>query len=180
MHSPSFITVASFETSPAAWIFRNRLANLGLNPIIVDEHTVNVYWLYSNAIGGVKVQIPASQITEFKSKLNLHADDCFPSIVDNSNENLTRCPRCNSIEIHVNKWPKRLIFLIWLVIGFPVPIYAVTTTCDDCGFEKRPKFDIPKKFRIIHLLVLTTLVALILGISINMGFDWLKLFAVPR
>ena len=183
MDTPSFVTVASFETSLAAWIYRNRLANQGLNPIIVDEHTVNVYWLYSNAIGGVKVQIPAAEITEFKSKLNLQTDYCFPSIVDDSNENLTSCPRCNSIEFHVNKWPKRLIFLTWLVFGFPIPIYSATTNCDDCGFEERPKFDIPKQFKIIHLLALTTLVALMLGVSINIGFDWVKLFAgwtVPR
>ena len=153
------------------------VCNQGLNPIVVDEHTANVYWLYSNAIGGVKVQIPASEFTEFKSKLNLQTDYCFPSTVNDSNENLTSCPRCNSIEFHVDKWPKRLIFLTWLVIGFPVPIYSTATNCDDCGFEEHPKFDIPKQFKTIHLLALTTLVAIVLGVSINMGFDWIKLFA---
>ena len=179
MHSPSFVTVASFETAPAAWIFRNRLADLGLNSIVVDEHTVNIYWLYSNAIGGAKVQIPESEVAEFTSALAGQDEFRFPNINNDLTDNLTSCPQCHSIEIHVTKWPKRLIFLIWLIIGFPIPIYAETTTCDDCGFEERPKLDIPKQFKIIHLLVVTTLVALVFGISTNMGFDWLKLVSGP-
>ena len=67
MHSPSFVTVASFDTAPAAWVYRNWLAESGLNPIVLDEHIVNAYWLYSTAIGGVKIQIPATEIAKFKS-----------------------------------------------------------------------------------------------------------------
>lgn len=181
MQATSFVTVASFETAPAAWIHRNYLVQNGLSAIVTDEHTVNTYWLYSNAIGGVKVQIPFSDMPNYR--LISGAPPIEPVVSDppgtSDARRQTLCPECDSIEISIEKWPKRLIFLVWLLFGFPIPIYSPRLRCSECGFEQRSKFEIPKQFRIIHLLILMTVAGLILGISMQCGVDWLKLVSSP-
>lgn len=177
MSATSFKTVASFETAPAAWIHRNYLAQNGLSAIVTDEHTVNVYWLYSSAIGGVKVQIPESEMSEYRQLVGSPpAEIVDTKLADCLDSDLTNCPKCDSIEISIIKWPKRLIFLIWLVLGFPIPIYAPILVCNECGFRQRSVFEIPKQFQLALLLVL---VPLVLWIAINFGVDWLRMIASP-
>lgn len=53
-------TVASFSFAHEAHIARAKLESEGIPAVLADEHTVNMQWLYSNALGGVKVQVPPS------------------------------------------------------------------------------------------------------------------------
>ncbi|ALP54337.1 hypothetical protein Tel_14940 [Candidatus Tenderia electrophaga] len=53
-----FVTVASFDTSPEAHIAMGRLLAEGLDAHLADEHLVQTDWLYSIAVGGIKLQVP--------------------------------------------------------------------------------------------------------------------------
>lgn len=53
-------TVASFSFPHEAHIARAKLESEGIPVALADEHTVSMQWFYSNAIGGVKVQVPPS------------------------------------------------------------------------------------------------------------------------
>ena len=170
MPEVKFVTIASFETATAAWIHRNYLVQNGLSAFVIDEHTVNADWLYSNAVGGVKVQIPASELVAFqKVPKPIPLRFAQPKPTDSNSQS---CPKCNSDEISIINWPKRLIFLTWLIIGFPIPIYAPRLVCNGCKYRQSFKFDIPKQFRIIHLTILTTVVALVLGFCVHLEIDW--------
>jgi tetratricopeptide (TPR) repeat protein len=56
------VTVATFSAAPPAHIVRGRLEAEGLYAVVADENTVNANWFYSNFVGGVKVQVPESQV----------------------------------------------------------------------------------------------------------------------
>lgn len=171
------LTVASFETAPDAWIFRNRLVSNGIDAFVADEHTVNMYWLYSNAVGGVKVQVPLRQLGLFRelelqrippeSELAMHAAD---SALDDFG--IEVCQRCGSSEITDSTWSKPWTFVLWLIFGFPIPVYAPTTSCNACGYRIPAQFKLPTQFRIIHILILTTIVAFLLGILNYADIDW--------
>lgn len=51
-------TIASFSFAHEAYIARAKLESEGIPVALSDEHTINMQWLYSNALGGVKVQVP--------------------------------------------------------------------------------------------------------------------------
>lgn len=190
MQAQQLVTVASFETAPAAWILRNRLASNGISAFVADEHTVNMYWLCSNAVGGVKVQVPLTQLRLVReiesqaiapvSELEIHADD---SDVDKLE--LDVCGSCGSVEITNTTWCKPWTFVLWLIFGVPIPVYAPTTDCNICGerlwhFVRIPPqlqlpSSIPTQFGIIHLLLVTTVAAFALGISMYAGVDWQSL-----
>ncbi len=51
-------TVASFSFPHEAHIARAKLESESIPATLADEHTIAMQWLYSNALGGVKVQVP--------------------------------------------------------------------------------------------------------------------------
>ena len=55
--SGRLITIASFSQPIEAHLTKTRLEADGIECFIFDEHIVRMNWLYSNAIGGVKLQV---------------------------------------------------------------------------------------------------------------------------
>jgi Putative prokaryotic signal transducing protein len=53
-------TVATFTTPEEAHLFRLFLESEGVEAIVFDEHFVQLFWHYSNAIGGVRVAVDES------------------------------------------------------------------------------------------------------------------------
>lgn len=54
----NYVTVATYDTTPAAHIAMGRLRAEGVDARLVDEHFVRMDWLYSIALGGIKLQVP--------------------------------------------------------------------------------------------------------------------------
>lgn len=52
------VTIASYSMPYEAHIAKSRLDSEGIPAFMADEHTINMQWLYSNALGGVKLQVP--------------------------------------------------------------------------------------------------------------------------
>ena len=58
-----FITVATFTYPHEAAILKGRLESEGIECFLRDELTVQVYNFYSNAIGGVKLQVRRADVS---------------------------------------------------------------------------------------------------------------------
>lgn len=56
------ITVATFSKPGDAHLLRLRLGAGGVDAYVQDENMVQMNWLYSNAIGGVRVQIDETDL----------------------------------------------------------------------------------------------------------------------
>lgn len=64
------IVVARFSFPHEAHIARASLDSVGIESYIADEHTVNTQWLYSNAIGGVRLMVAESDAEDAKQILS--------------------------------------------------------------------------------------------------------------
>ena len=51
-------TVARYSLPYEAHLARARLESEGIPAFVADEHTINMQWLYSDALGGVRLQVP--------------------------------------------------------------------------------------------------------------------------
>ena len=51
------VIVARFQTPEEAHLFRSFLESRGISAELFDEHVVQLFWHYSNAIGGVRVVV---------------------------------------------------------------------------------------------------------------------------
>lgn len=51
------LTIARYDTMPEAHIAMGRLQAEGIEAWLADEHLVQTDWLYSIAVGGIKLQV---------------------------------------------------------------------------------------------------------------------------
>lgn len=50
-------TIATFLTPEDAHLFRSYLGSQGIEAFLLDEYVVQLFWYYSNTIGGVRVVV---------------------------------------------------------------------------------------------------------------------------
>lgn len=128
------ITIATFSKPEEAHLFRTRLEAVGIPAFVQDEHFVQMDWLYSNAIGGVRVQIADDDLDSAKEFLAADSPQSCPEADD------VVCPACGSHETAPDELPRRLAFLSLLVIHFPLLFSRRRWRCSSC----RHVFKVPK------------------------------------
>jgi putative signal transducing protein len=71
----SLVTVAKCSLPGEAHAMRVRLESEGIPVFLFDEFTITMDWLLSNAIGGVKVQVPDHCLERAREILGIMADE---------------------------------------------------------------------------------------------------------
>lgn len=66
------VTIAAFDLLGRAHLARMVLEEEGIPVMLADENTVSTDWLLSNAVGGIKVQVYASDVERAKRLLAEH------------------------------------------------------------------------------------------------------------
>ena len=92
-------TIATFSKPEEAHLFRTRLEAAGIPAYVQDEHFIQMDWLYSNAIGGVRVQIADEDVEAAREFLAndspQRASDAVDVVCPNSiptTQHPTSCP----------------------------------------------------------------------------------------
>jgi len=132
--SDSFKTIARFQYSSEAQIFKGRLEAEGIQVFLTDNLTIDTDPLVSNAIGGVKLKVLARQAMEAQhilATINKYSLD--------DEGNTINCPNCNSEYVQLFstiKDPKSFFsFLFGVLIG-KLSFYSKQKyRCDDCSSE---------------------------------------------
>lgn len=57
-------TIETFTVPEDAHLFRTFLESRGIEGFVLDEHFVQLFWHYSNAIGGVRVAVNDDDVAE--------------------------------------------------------------------------------------------------------------------
>lgn len=103
-------TIATFPTPEDAHLFRAFLESRGIEATLLDEYVVQLFWQYSNAIGGVRVTVDeldeAAATEAYHSYMAALRDGPYP--------------------IHpIRAWPA--VALVSLLIGVPLLIFGRRT-----------------------------------------------------
>ncbi|MCA1481159.1 DUF2007 domain-containing protein, partial [Bradyrhizobium sp. NBAIM08] len=128
------ITLATFSKPEEAHLFRMRLEAAGIAACVQDEHIIQIDWLWSNAIGGVRVQV-ADQDAEAALEY-LKAD--APMV---NHEGDVICPHCGSHHTAPDETCRRLSFLSLFLIHVPLPVPRDRYRCQNChrAFQLTPE-----------------------------------------
>ena len=113
-------TIASYAKPDDAFLARARLEGSGVAASIRDEHTISTDWFYSNAIGGVRVEVEDEDVARAREILEL------PPI----EKGILTCPRCGSENVRLRElsaWTAMSLFL-----GFPLPVKTRQADCISC------------------------------------------------
>lgn len=68
------VTICSYSTPHEANLVKSQLESAGIPVFIADEYTIGINWLYANALGGVKVQVPESLVSAAQELLAYEAN----------------------------------------------------------------------------------------------------------
>ncbi len=130
MNSNPLVQIASYTFLPEAHIAKASLEAAEIPVFITDEHTINMHWLYANAIGGVKLLVPQDRAEEAKCLLRQDFSDSISQVVE-AKENL--CCHCGSDKTEPYTKGKKPAFIVFLLLGFPLYFYQRGIKCLSCG-----------------------------------------------
>ncbi|MBU0494185.1 MAG: hypothetical protein KKA73_24265 [Chloroflexi bacterium] len=134
------ITIAAFSHQAEAHIPQARLEAEGIWSFIADRETVGANWLYSNAVGGVKLQVRDTDLDRAIEILGIEPPEIeFDDAdwMDEEQDDESTCPSCQSDNIHYERFAMRPLFATWLLFGIPLPFLKRMWKCNDCGYEWR-------------------------------------------
>lgn len=112
--------VAAFSTPTEAHLLVARLASAGIAAAVRDEFTVTFNWLLSNAIGGVKVEVPDEDYAAAREI----------ALLPPTEEALLRCPYCGSSDTSVR--PLSVFGAVCMILKLPIPMTRAVVDCRAC------------------------------------------------
>jgi hypothetical protein len=130
MNESVLTTIATFSFPYEAHIAKSHLEFENIPAFVADEHTFNMQWLYSNAMGGVRLQVPTIQAERAREIINQNLSHLVESEIGKE-ENV--CGKCGSEHLTPHTKGKAPAFLVFILIGFPLFFYKRGLKCDICG-----------------------------------------------
>lgn len=122
------VTVRSFSKPEEAHLFRTRLEAAGIPAYVQDEYMVQMDWLYSNAIGGVRVQVAEEDVEAVEEFLA--ADQPQPM----SREGRVACPSCGSEETEQPQVFRGWVLFMLGIFNIPLPFSRRRWKCQTCRY----------------------------------------------
>lgn len=86
-------TIATYSFPYEAQIARAKLDSEGIPAFVADEQTINMQWLYSNAMGGVRLQVPEVFVQQ---ALELLSEDSSEIVEQQQGYDVSPCTVCGS------------------------------------------------------------------------------------
>ena len=119
--------VATYSTPAEAHVALSRLESAGIQAAVRDEFTVTFNWLYSDAVGGVKLEVPDDDAPDAREILALPAPE--PGLI--------QCPHCGSP--HASVRTLSVFGAFCLLLKIPIPMTRAFVDCRSCG----KTYDVP-------------------------------------
>lgn len=125
------VTAASFTAPYEAHLAKGRLEANSIAAFIADEYTAGMNWLFSNAIGGVKVQVDKRDLEVALKILVLKGEqDAIAPEIDGS---WGEYPKCGSKMVEFTLSRRGPVLLSWLFLGFPLLFSSKKLRCLSCN-----------------------------------------------
>lgn len=139
----TLVTLRTFDNYVTAHIVKAKLEAEGILCLLKDEHTIALQWHIANAIGGIKLQVPAASLQKAEHILAVTEEEALANQetigfwdeedVDQLDPNNRICVHCGSKNTRKEDYSKRPAMLSWLLLGFPLFFRSDKWHCFHCG-----------------------------------------------
>jgi len=131
--------VAVFRDLGPAYAARAALESHGYSVFLRDEHIVSIDWLYSQAVGGIKLIVFDAPPDEAREALAVAAPDVFDDLPEMHLPPTPYdvCPKCGSEDVEPSASVNRikalsLLFFIFILL-VPFTAHWESMSCRSCG-----------------------------------------------
>jgi hypothetical protein len=114
-------TVAAYSLVSETHAPLSRLHSAGIAAVVRDEHSIQFNWLWSDAIGGVKIEVPDDDYEAARELLGLKPTETGVII----------CPHCGSNDVRVR--PLSVAAAVFMALKIPIPCSLQAVDCRSCG-----------------------------------------------
>lgn len=136
--APELVVVRTFSSVPDAHVARSVLDAAGVPAHLADANIIAADWLYSNAVGGVKLLVPSDRLDEAIALLETPAQDADSSPLGSTDaphqeRSEDICHQCGGDQFEPIKRGRRWAALTWLLVGVPLAPVRRAFRCRQCG-----------------------------------------------
>jgi len=124
---PNWTTVDRFFHPTDAHIAAGKLESEGIPVFLLGINHASVNWLLSNALGGIRIQVPAQHVDNAREVL---AEIAKPSEIGEP-----VCPECGDSDTSAMSNSRKIAFLAVHVFSIPWPWRTDRRHCQSCGAE---------------------------------------------
>ncbi len=125
------VTIAKFRDLPEALLAQGNLNSAGIEAVLLDDNLIRLDWLWSNAVGGIKLQVRAEDAAEATDVLNQPIPEEF-EIEGVGDYRQPECPKCKSLDVTFQEIYKPVAYAsLWV----PLPVQRKGWKCRACGHE---------------------------------------------
>jgi hypothetical protein len=110
---------------------KGTLDSAGIQSFMADENTVRLDWMWSNAIGGIRLFVREEDASEAADLLDQPIPERL-NVPDVGEYLQPRCPQCGSLDVSFAEIDKRISYP-GLFFGLPLPVHRRGWNCDACG-----------------------------------------------
>lgn len=129
-----FVTVRRYRDLSEAIVARSLLESAGISVYLRDENLIRLDWPMSNVIGGIRLQVDASDDLSASEFLAQPIPDTIP--FDGSAEySQPRCPRCQSTDITFEGSSRKAALAGLYIASLPLPLGSKMWLCGNCRFR---------------------------------------------
>ena len=125
--NPNWTTVDRFFHPTDAHIAAGKLESEGIPVFLLGINHASANWLLSNALGGIRLQVPASFVDE--------ARELLVQISTSSEYGESDCPECGSAETTAMSNSRKIAFLAVHLFSIPLPWQSNRRHCQSCGAD---------------------------------------------
>lgn len=132
VESRNLVTLRRYRDMAEALMAKSVLDSAGIFSYLRDENTVRMDWMWSNLMGGMRLQVAAEDVAQAEELLS----QPIPPTIEQEGApeyQQPECPRCHSLDIGYEGLNQKVGVAGIALLGFPVPFPRNAWKCQSCG-----------------------------------------------
>jgi hypothetical protein len=127
------VTIRQFRDLPEALLAKGSLESAGIECFLADENLVRLDWFISNFIGGIKLNVRATDEINARGLLNEPIlEGLYVQGIGLYEQ--PRCPKCQSLDVNFQELDRPIAYMS-AFLRLPMPIQRPAWRCHSCDAE---------------------------------------------
>jgi hypothetical protein len=134
------VTIRRYRDLSEAIVARGAIESAGVFCFLKDENLVRLDWQVSNFIGGIRLQVAATDVEAAEAILSQPIPNEI-SIPDQPGFEQPRCPRCTSTDITWERQGRKAALASLYLFSLPLPRGSESWHCNSCDLRWQDEND---------------------------------------
>lgn len=135
------ITLWRYRDLTEALFVQGKLADADLDSVLLDQNIVRLNWYWSNAVGGLRLQVAAADVQAAMEVLSDEIPASFTAEEVGEEYAQPACPECGSRDVDFRTFSRGWALVALQLLALPLPIPINKWKCQDCGHRWRAPYD---------------------------------------